>query len=63
VKLGDYGYKITSIAPSRHTALGKAVKGNGYRKVLKALGSRKGRYSGYKFKRVRADIHWLNDKK
>jgi len=64
MKLEDYGYKVTNIAPSRHSALGKAVKGLGYDKVLNKLyGKKRGVSKRYKENRLRADIHWLNGKK
>jgi len=63
MKLRDYGYKPTDIAKVRHSALGKAVKSVGYKRVIKALGDRKRRNNGYKFKRYRADLNWLKDKK
>jgi len=63
MKLKDYGYKVSDIAKVRHTALGKAVKGVGYNRVISALRDRKGRNNGYKFKRYRADLNWLKEKK
>lgn len=63
-KLEDYGYRVTNIAPSRHAALGKAIKGKGYSKVISALQRRK-RNAGknYKKNRFRADINWLREKR
>jgi len=63
VKLKDYGYKVSDIAKVRHTALGKAVKGVGYDRVIQALISMKLSENGYRFKRLRADLNWLEDKK
>lgn len=64
MRLEDYGYNVTSIAGSRHKALGKAVKGLGYDKIISRLYARKHSTSQkYKKNRFRADIHWLNSKK
>jgi len=64
MRLEDYGYNVTSIAASRHSSLGKAVKGLGYKKVLNKLyGKRAGVDKKYKKNRLRADIHWLKARK
>lgn len=62
MKLKDYGYKLSDIAKTRHKCLGKAVKSVGYDRVMSSLRKRKGRYTDWKFRRVRADLNWLKNK-
>ena len=64
MRLEDYGYNVTSMARSRHSALGKAVKALGYEKVRNRLYARKNSTGKeYRENRLRADIHWLNERK
>lgn len=62
LRLEEFGYEETDDARVRHQSLGRAVKSFGVDRVLNALRSRKRDRTGYRFRRLRADINWLKGK-
>jgi len=59
MKLRNFGYKETLPTPARRKSLKKAIRRHNADRIIKALRSRKTRKTGYKVKRLRADINYL----
>jgi len=59
--LEDFGYRVTSNAQERRPFLRKAARRLGAEKVKKRLQSRKYRATGYKTRRYKADISFIEE--
>lgn len=60
--LEDLGYRVSDSPGVRRKALSSAIRKIGDGKVKKRLQSRKYRASGYKARRYRADLNWMEER-